>query len=171
MMVTQNQEDIAKEHELFPFTIQVLDIRRTLCEKIMSLVRFSYDEDPIVSLRNKIRHTYDIHSLLQLPEIKEFFENNAFDEMLLKVGNDDVDSFRNNNDWLANHPVEALIFKNTEEVWSELKATYNGTFADLVYGKLPDAALIVNDLKRIAVRLKDIEWDINLDLSSSVRQD
>jgi hypothetical protein len=40
--------------------------------------------------------------------------------MFLKVANDDVASFKNNNQWLAYHPNEALIFKDMKNVWSEL---------------------------------------------------
>jgi len=41
--------------------------------------------------------------------------------MLLKVASDDVASFRNNNKWLNYHPNEALIFRDLENVWNELK--------------------------------------------------
>ncbi|MEP2772922.1 MAG: nucleotidyl transferase AbiEii/AbiGii toxin family protein [Fulvivirga sp.] len=163
MMIAQNQQETAEKNELLPFTINVLDIKRTICEKIMSLVRFSYEESPIESLRNKIRHTYDIHSLLKLPEMQEFFESEAFNKMLLKVGNDDVDSFRNNNAWLINHPTEALIFNKTKETWAELEDTYNNSFANLVYGELPESALVAADIERVAVRMKDVEWKINFD--------
>lgn len=163
MMMTQGQESIAEEHDLLPFTIQVLDIKRTLCEKIMSLVRFSYEDDPIDSLKNKIRHTYDIHKLLQLPKIEAFFESNAFDELLLAVGNDDVDSFRNNNDWLEKPPAEALLFSATKETWAVLEPTYKNDFANLVYGELPKPTLILNDLNRVSNRLRRVEWKINLD--------
>jgi hypothetical protein len=70
---------------MLPFAIKVLDIRRTFCEKIMSLVRFSYDTDPFVSIANKIRHTYDLYNLLQLPEIDKFFTGDAFIELLNTV--------------------------------------------------------------------------------------
>ena len=129
----------------------------------MSLVRFSYEEEPIVSLRNKIRHTYDIQKLLQLPEIQAFFESDAFDELLLTVGNDDIDSFRNNNDWLSNHPADALIFNEIDNVWPQLEGMYTGTFADLVYGELPEPELIINDLKMVRDRLRSVEWFLNFD--------
>lgn len=163
MMIVQGQGAIAEVYDLLPFAIKVLDIKRTLCEKIMSLVRFSYDEDPIGSLRNKIRHTYDIHKLLQLPEMDKFFKSKAFKVLLNTVGNDDVDSFRNNNEWLVHHPKEAIIFKDTDKVWLSLKSTYTGSFSNLVYGELPGPDLIVEDLKRIAKRLHEIDWNINLD--------
>lgn len=162
MMITQGQQDIAEKHQLLPFKVQVLDIKRTICEKIMSLVRFSYAEDPIASLRSKIRHTYDIHLLLKLAEIEKFFNSEDFEEMLLKVGNDDIDSFRNNNKWLVHHPAEALIFRNIDEIWTKLEDTYNRSFADLVYGKLPKSILIVTDIKRVASRLKSIDWNIKV---------
>ena len=161
MMLVQGQKALAEENELLPFTIKVLDTKRTFCEKIMSLVRFSYEEDPIDSLKNKIRHTYDIHSLLKLPALAAFFESKAFEKMLLKVGDDDVDSFRNNNDWLVNHPNRALIFSKTKETWSSLEATYNGSFAGLVYGILPDSSDVLADLQRVAARMATIEWNIN----------
>ena len=67
--------------------------------------------------------------------------------MLLKVANDDVISFRNNNQWLVHHPNEALIFKDLDNVWIELKTTYNGDFKNLVYGKLPKEEVILETLK------------------------
>lgn len=163
MMMAQAQEPLADEYQLLPFAINVLDVRRTICEKIMSLVRFSYEEDAIATLKNKIRHAYDIHALLKLEEIIIFFESEDFDQMLRKVGNDDVDSFRNNNGWLVNHPAQSLIFNKPEETWSALATTYHGSFAGLVYGKLPDASHIATDLRRVSERLKKVEWNINLD--------
>lgn len=40
MMVDANQMPLAEEYELLPLEVLVLDVKRTLCEKIMSLVRF-----------------------------------------------------------------------------------------------------------------------------------
>lgn len=86
-------------------SISVLDPKRTICEKIMSLVRFSYVQDPISDLKKKIRHTYDLYKLLNDSQLSEFFNSKSFDALLLKVANDDVVSFKNNNAWLVNHPL------------------------------------------------------------------
>ena len=74
MMKAKGQDKLIKQYKMVPFTIQVLSKLRTICEKIMSLVRFSRSEDPIADLRNKIRHVYDIHHLLKDEEIRQFFE-------------------------------------------------------------------------------------------------
>jgi hypothetical protein len=163
MMLDNKQSDIAKENGLLPFDLLALEPIRTICEKIMSMVRFSYGENPIDDLKKKIRHTYDLHQLLKQEEFFKFFQSTAFDEMLLKVANDDVTSFRNNNKWLNYHPSEALVFKDLENVWDELKAIYNGDFKNLVYGELPKEEAILKTLKMIQERLKAISWTIKIE--------
>lgn len=162
MMESTGQHQLAEQHDLLPFEVQVLHVNRTICEKIMSLVRFSYGEDPITDLRNKIRHTYDLHQLLKVPSISEFFEGPDFEEMLSLVGEDDVASFKNNNQWLAFHPKEAKIFRETEETWRELENTYTNDFGNLVYGDLPDSDAILDSLIRIRERVKNVKWDITI---------
>lgn len=163
MMIKNGQNALAEEHKLMPFEVRVLEPKRTFCEKIMSLVRFSYAEDPIDDLKKKIRHTYDLHQLLKDPGVKDFFNSAAFETMLLKVAHDDVASYRNNNKWLAYHPNKALIFVNLESIWSKLKATYDGDFRNLVYGNLPSEASVQETLKLIKERLKDIEWTVKIE--------
>jgi len=162
MMVETGQQHLADEYDLLPFEVLVLDVRRTLCEKIMSLVRFSYTDQAIVDLNNKIRHCYDIHQLLKDEKVSSFFHSAVFDEMFLKVANDDVASFKNNNEWLKHHPKDALIFAQPEKTWGQIKNTYLGSFKELVFGELPDEAKILETLKGIANRLKEIEWTIDL---------
>jgi hypothetical protein len=163
MMQDKNQSDIAKEYELLPFDLLVLEPVRTICEKIMSLVRFSYGENPKDDLKKKIRHTYDLHQLLQQDEFLQFFQSTDFDKMLLKVANDDAVSFKNNNTWLKHHPKEALIFRDLENVWSELKPIYNSDFKNLVYGTLPNNASVLETLKNIRERLIKISWIVTID--------
>lgn len=163
MMLDNKQSDIANENGLLPFDLLALEPIRTICEKIMSLVRFSYGENPIDDLKKKIRHTYDLHQLLKQEEFVSFFHSKNFDDMLLKVANDDVASFRNNNKWLNHHPSEALIFKNLEAVWNELKSIYSGDFKNLVYGELPKEEAVLETLKMIQERLKSISWSIKIE--------
>jgi hypothetical protein len=163
MMRNNGQDLIALEYGLQPFEVQVLEPIRTLCEKIMSLVRFSYGENPMEDLKQKIRHTYDLHQLLRQDEFSGFFDSTAFGEMLLKVANDDIASFKNNNQWLVHHPNEALLFRDLDTVWKDLRTAYNGDFKNLVYGNFPNDEVVLNTLKRIKKRLEDITWTLNLE--------
>jgi predicted nucleotidyltransferase component of viral defense system len=160
MMKAKGQSDMAEKYDLLPFELKVLAVRRTLCEKIMSLVRFSHTEDPITDLRNKIRHTYDLHLMLKDKEVQAFFESDDFDRLLKTVARDDVASYRSDVEWLAIHPVEAIIFRDLDQVWAQLKNTYEQDFQYLVFGELPKQADIHASLTKIKTRLHEIDWDI-----------
>ena len=160
MMKEMKQQELIDKYEMNPFEVNVLSPQRTICEKIMSLVRFSYSENPIEDLNNKIRHIYDIHILLTDKSLNEFFNSTDFDDMIQKVGNDDVLSFKNNNEWLKEHPVSSLLFRKPEATWRQLKNTYSGSFKELVYGELPTENEIFKTLKTISERLINIDWKI-----------
>ncbi len=162
MMRETGQHELIEEYNMNPFTVQVLSKFRTLCEKIMSLVRFSKSENPIDDLRNKIRHIYDIHQMLKDEEIKQFFDSDDFDTMLVKVGNDDIIGYKNNNGWLSEHPSTAIIFSKHEETWQQLRSEYLGNFKDMVIGELPSEELLVDTLGIVAKRLNGVEWNLEI---------
>ncbi len=163
MMIGRGQEGMAILYDLLPFEVNVLELTRTLCEKIMSLVRFSYSDNPIDDLRMKIRHVYDLHKMLGDERLSSFFDSGEFDEFICKVAQDDVASFRNNNEWLVHHPTEALIFKDVERCWQQLKTTYVNDFSGLVYGDLPSEDDILITLMQIRERLLPVEWSVRVD--------
>ncbi len=161
MMKANNQEALIKEYMLNPFEVQVLSLERTLCEKIMSLMRFSFTNDPITDLNNKIRHVYDIDKLLEDKEVNTFFNSPEFEKLLLIVANDDIISFKNNNSWLENHPATAMIYADIENTWSQMRNTYNTTFKELVYGELPTEEKMTKTLKIVYDRTVPVNWIIN----------
>lgn len=162
MMIQNGQTNIAEDNGLMPFEVSVLKPERTICEKIMSLVRFSYSDQPIDELKMKIRHIYDLHQLLKNPALLKYFNSLAFEEMLLRVANDDVESFANNNQWLIHHPQKSVLFQKLESTWEKLTPTYNGSFKKLVFGDLPNEAEVFETLNQIKERLSLIEWSIKI---------
>jgi|SRR5690554_784769 len=160
MMLKNNQQALIDEYGMNSFEVLALNPKRTLCEKIMSLVRFSQTQEPITDLRNKIRHTYDIHLMLQDENLKSFFQSNDFETMLLLVANDDIVSFKNNNKWLANHPTTAVIFSTPTDTWNKIKDVYTGSFSELVFGELPPETDVLQTLVTVADKLNPIKWNI-----------
>lgn len=160
MMLKNGQQSLIDKHGMNPFEVLTLSPKRTLCEKIMSLVRFSQTEDPIKDLRNKIRHAYDINQILKDKNLEDFFQSLEFETMLLRVANDDIVSFKNNNEWLANHPSTAILFSETKTTWEKIKSAYRDSFSELVFGNLPEESEIVNTLTNVSDRLKTVEWNI-----------
>lgn len=162
MMLQSNQQALIDKYGMNPFDVLALNPKRTLCEKIMSLVRFSQTQEPIADLRNKIRHAYDIHLMLKDDKLNAFFLSDEFETMLLRVANDDIKNFKNNNEWLANHPATTIIFSETTNTWNKIKDIYIGSFSELVFGKLPPETDVLKTLTIIADRLKAIDWNIPL---------
>ena len=162
MMVARGQLSMIEEYAMQPFEINVLHPTRTFCEKIMSLVRFSYSESPVEDLKIKIRHIYDLHMMLQDASLRDFFVSEEFDGSICKVARDDVQSFRSNNEWLVHHPIECLLFRDVPVAWEQLRATYTGDFKGLVYGDLPGEELILDTLVDIKERLADVKWQVFL---------
>lgn len=50
-----NNEKYLEQYNLEAFEVNVLDIRQTLLEKLVSLIRFSFKENPVESISEKIR--------------------------------------------------------------------------------------------------------------------
>lgn len=158
IMEKTGQLNLIEKYNLQPFQVKILGKERTLCEKVMSLVRFSFSPDPIFDLSNKIRHIYDIHKLLSFEDVKTFFKSDEFESLLKKVARDDIVSFKNNNKWLANHPSKAIIFSDTLNTWKQIRKIYFTSFSQLVYGVLPTEDQLLCDLDEVGRRLKNIEW-------------
>jgi hypothetical protein len=110
------------------------------------------------ALKKKVRHSYDLYHLLQQKEYSDFLNSDEFEKMLIKVAKEDMHSFKNNNEWLNNHPTKALIFNDLDNVWNKLKKTYNVDFKELVYGTLPDEKDVLAVLKMIKKRIENITW-------------
>ena len=160
MIESTGKDELIDKYGLQPFTLNVLRIERTFCEKIMSLVRFSYADDPYQELSMKIRHIYDLHMLLKKPKVQDFFKSNEFDKMLTKVGKDDIESYGDQYEWLYKHPVSALVFNEPQETWNVIRTVYNSTFKDLVIGDLPAEDNLISDLKSLSNRIEKISWTL-----------
>jgi len=160
LMEATGQRELIEQYNLSPFEVKVLRLERTICEKIMSLVRFSQTENPYDDLANKVRHIYDIYWILRDPVISIFFDDKAFDSMLNRVAQDDVASFKNNNAWLATHPKDVIIFSAVEQTWKRIRQAYHDDFSGLVLEELPNEKEIIAMLKRVGERLSKIEWSI-----------
>jgi predicted nucleotidyltransferase component of viral defense system len=162
MMLQKEQSELIAEYEMESFEVLVLKPQRTLCEKIMSLVRFSNSKNPIVDLQKKVRHCYNLHYLLNDKEIKRFFNGDEFETMMIKVAKDDVKSYKSGNEWLALHPKDALLFSDTVNVWKQLKRVYETEFKNLVYDNFLAENEIEQTLLTISKRLKKMQWNVKV---------
>lgn len=156
-LIKNNAHEIAKEYELEAFFINVLNYKRTLCEKISAIARASYEIDnELTKLKEKIRHFYDIHFLMQNEEIQTFINSEEFIDIINHVRIDDKLQFNKEDSW-ANVPLYNVeIFTNTNETLLKLEHFYNNDFKDLVYAKdLPKMNEIIKTIEKISKILKE----------------
>ncbi|WP_167852132.1 nucleotidyl transferase AbiEii/AbiGii toxin family protein [Hymenobacter elongatus] len=144
---------LVEQHGLAPFEVLVLALERTMVEKVLALVRAGYAPDPLAELQAKIRHTYDLHQLLQQPALQQFLASSAFETMLAEVRADDARNQEFQGDWAAQPLAEALLFADADRTWRQLVPTYQGAFRQLVYGALPPETSVQQTLTWIGRRL------------------
>lgn len=145
-----SQEDLIDEFGLRPFNILVLSVERTLCEKIMGLVRAGYEKNPLDYFRRRIRHIYDIVMILRSSEYRDFVRSEEFPKLLERVKASDRQSMPKSSVWLDPPLGEAMIFANAEELWTKIGREFHRNFKDMVYGdKLPSDDEVIEAIASI----------------------
>lgn len=136
-LTDEGKSDLIEEFGLQPFNIQVLSVQRTLVEKILGIIRDSYNENPVEKLSNRIRHLYDICLILKQSTYREFIVSADFPILCKICISDDFVSSFGQSDFYDRPLNEAPIFSEFENWKKQLSTVYSGVFADLVYGDLP----------------------------------
>ncbi|QCR25249.1 nucleotidyl transferase AbiEii/AbiGii toxin family protein [Pontibacter sp. SGAir0037] len=147
--------DMIRQYGLEPFEVNVVSLERTFTEKVLALVRTSYAENPVDELGSKIRHVYDLHTMLKAPAVTAFLHSEGFFQMIKAVQADDARNSEFQGGW-AMQPLDAcLLFADVRGTWGSLATAYLQEFRSLVYGTLPDPEEIVAVLEIIAARIRE----------------
>lgn len=96
-------ESIIKDYNLGPFSLNVLDKKQTLTEKIISLIRFSLSDNYEHEMTVKIRHFYDLYYLLQNKDCVEYLHSPQFKKDFDALLSHDKEIFDNPIGWKQNH--------------------------------------------------------------------
>jgi len=146
--------DLIAKFGLESFSINVLSVRRTLVEKMLGVIKDSYNDDPVAKLSDRIRHLYDICLILREDEHRSFVQSDEFKPLCDLCVEDEKAGFFEHSDCFEKPLFEAPLFSDFESWRTSLDATYKGTFSDLVYGDLPDMDEIVDALVFLQEHLK-----------------
>lgn len=142
-----------KEYELEEFEMNVLCTSRTLCEKIMGLVKASHGDAHINQIAQKIRHIYDIHYLVKDKFTRDFLESDKFIDMITKVVESDKE-IPGDTTWLDSPLADACVFSSLPNIWPALESTYNGEFKAMVVGDdIPSIATLTGSMTRVHKQL------------------
>lgn len=141
------------QYHLEPFTIKVLTSERTFFEKLLSLIRLSYEGPE--KLKEKIRHFYDLHKLLHQQDLV-FLTSRSF-EIVDLVKEDDNSNEIFKGVWMDKPFAMSTLFMDVEKSWKEIESSYRKDLAELVWSELPESGKILDTLLLIKTFL--IEYD------------
>jgi predicted nucleotidyltransferase component of viral defense system len=146
--------DYIQEFNLQPFHINVLDKRQTLIEKLISLIRFSFDADVIQSVSSKIRHFYDLYYLLSDADCIEFLQTHEFSKQFETILNNDRKTFEIPEGWADKEISESPLVLDFDSTWNQIKDTYNKELSSLAFVEIPSEQDIAKEFKVLLNKLK-----------------
>lgn len=147
--------DLITEHNLQPFEVNVLDKRRTMIKKLVSLIRFSFSENPAVSIASKIRHFYDLYFLANDPDCAAYLSSLDFKKDFNELYAHDQKMFAEPANWVGKTADQSPLITDFPSLWTKLKDTYNSELSQLAFSKIPDEIKVANVAAEIIHSIKN----------------
>lgn len=148
-LLQNGRKEAIEAFDLKAFNVNVLGLERTLTEKVLSLVRASYAENPMAELGARVRHIYDLHYILSKSNMREFISGDGFKHTIKEVLADDESNSQFQGEWTKKPLTESLLFSDWKKVWKQLQPVYENEFKTLVFYKLPDIKAIDESIEFI----------------------
>ena len=152
-LVTTGRSDLVEQYGLQPFSLNVLDKRRTLVEKLVSLIRFSFSEDSTKAIASKIRHFYDLYSLAKDKECAEYLQSDSFKSDFAELLLHDQKAFDDPSGWQSVKVEDSPLVTKFDEFWRSLRTTYQQELTTLSCTPLPNEALVAESFRQIIKQL------------------
>ncbi|GHU57381.1 hypothetical protein FACS189411_10900 [Bacteroidia bacterium] len=137
-LTINNQLAAIDEYGLQPFSLNVLDKRRTMIEKLVSLFRFSFAENPRRALAAKIRHFYDLHYLAKDEECAEYIQTTNFKTDFVELLAHDKQAFDTPENWQEKEITQSPLVTDFPALWNFLKDVYLVELPQLAFVAIPD---------------------------------
>lgn len=155
MMEKRQLNDLIAHLDMAPFELNVLDKRRTMCEKVVSLLRFSFEEDSVVGRTSKVRHFYDLHFLMKDNECREYLDSSFSVELRDLVAHDKAE-FDRPPLWKTSDVSQSPLLTSFSEMWKRIAPVYQSEVGALSFGELPkpeEVAQSMDSLIRIVQKV------------------
>lgn len=135
-MESAGLEEYIRNFGMESFELNVLDKRRTLCEKTVSLLRFSFSENPADGIAGKIRHFYDLYFLLADMECADYVRNHLTADLRELVEHDKL-VFTQPMGWQEHSLNEAPLLSDFGAIWGKISPVYERELSLLAYNPIP----------------------------------
>ena len=144
-----NRHDMIEQYDLKPFSINVLDKRRTIVEKLVSLIRFSFEDEVVKSIASKIRHFYDLHYLVNDKECAKYLQSSEFKDDLSELLIHDQQEFDRPKGWQTKTVKDSPLFEDFPTLWTSLSSIYRSELTPLAFLEIPDEKLVAGSFMKI----------------------
>lgn len=152
-LLETNQQETIEKYNLQGFSLNVLDKRRTMIEKLVSLVRFSFSENPTQAIQSKIRHFYDLYYLVKDAECTEYIRTAQFEIDFSELLAHDKVAFDTPEGWRMKDIVESPLMTSFPAMWESLRTVYQNELAQLAFTEVPDEKEIADSFENIVNRI------------------
>jgi hypothetical protein len=146
---------IIEKYGLQQFDLNVLDKRQTLLEKLVSLIRFSFDEKPVQGVAGKIRHFYDLHFLMHDKDCLSFVSRKSFKNDFTALLEHDKAIFDDPEGWKTKNYQDSPILTDFDNLWESLKLVYTSELEIMAFKEIPHENNIKKSFKALIDKLKE----------------
>lgn len=153
LMQTGNEKYV-EQYNLQSFEVNVLNKEQTLLEKMVSLIRFSFEENTVESISKKIRHFYDLYFLMKNPECAEFVASDSFKKQFDTILQHDREMFEEPKGWQNKLIAESPLVNDFSTIWNQLKVKYQTELSALAYRTIPDEESVAKSFEELIKRIE-----------------
>lgn len=144
------RSDLIEQYDLEEFSLNVLDAKRTLTEKLVSLIRFSLSDNYRYDLPAKIRHFYDLHYLIQEPDCVAYIQSLSFREDFKELLKHDREEFEKPYGWREKSITSSVLVSDFATFWgSTLVTAYNRELPNIAYKEVPTPESVAESFVKI----------------------
>ncbi|MBI9068814.1 MAG: nucleotidyl transferase AbiEii/AbiGii toxin family protein [Salinivirgaceae bacterium] len=144
-----NQYELISKYRLEAFEVNVLDVKQTLIEKLVSLVRFSFAENSLEELSGKIRHFYDLYYLMNNKECSDYLNGKQFLTDFNAILDHDKKAFDEPQGWKQKELQESPLLNDFDTLWKTLKNVYSKELSMLAYTVIPKEQEVASNFKQL----------------------
>ncbi len=147
-------EELIEEYDMQPFEVNVLDRRRTLTEKLVSLIPCSLADNYMPELASKIRHFYDLHFLMRDLATREYLKSDSFKMDFINLFSQDQKRFDKPAGWRNKDVEDSPIINDWHSLWKELSGVYMRELPDLAYMEIPSIGEIETSISELLTYIR-----------------
>ncbi len=120
-----------------------------MVEKLVSLVRFSFDENLTKAIASKIRHFYDLHFLVNDEQCKAYLHSDSIKKDFAELYAHDQQTFDMPLGWQGKLVEKSPLITDFPSLWDKLKDTYRNELSQLAFSAIPDEKDVAESFKEL----------------------